>query len=171
MEGLTTSVGLQAPEGVDAQAHVLVVTGGPTNKALVVDGYAGFRPPILVSGDPGGSLRLALCTLRPTVRYGNQDGVTVLHTAGIRRGLGRRHSAYDASRHHEACRPVRQSNGGGTPPSLRFVASHGAAARKAGMSEAMFGELMAVVGMANETNRLANGYRVPIDKAFEVPSL
>jgi AhpD family alkylhydroperoxidase len=47
------------------------------------------------------------------------------------------------------------------------VASHGAAARKAGMSEAMFGELMAVVGMANETNRLANGYRVPIDAAFE----
>ena len=47
------------------------------------------------------------------------------------------------------------------------VASHGAAARKAGMSEAMFGELMAVVGMANETNRLANGYRVPLDAAFE----
>lgn len=46
------------------------------------------------------------------------------------------------------------------------IASHGAAARKAGMSEAMFGELMAVVGMANETNRLANGYRVPIDAAF-----
>ena len=47
------------------------------------------------------------------------------------------------------------------------IASHGAAARKAGMSEAMFGELMAVVGMANETNRLANGYRVPVDPAFE----
>jgi AhpD family alkylhydroperoxidase len=47
------------------------------------------------------------------------------------------------------------------------IASHGAAARKAGMSEAMFGEVMAVVGMANETNRLANGYRVPIDPAFE----
>jgi AhpD family alkylhydroperoxidase len=47
------------------------------------------------------------------------------------------------------------------------IASHGAAARKAGMSEAMFGELMAVIGMANETNRLANGYRVPIDPAFE----
>jgi AhpD family alkylhydroperoxidase len=46
------------------------------------------------------------------------------------------------------------------------IASHNAAARKAGMSEAMFGELMAVVGMANETNRLANGYRVPIDSAF-----
>jgi len=47
------------------------------------------------------------------------------------------------------------------------IASHTAAARKAGMSEEMFGELMAVVGMANETNRLANGYRVPIDPAFE----
>jgi len=47
------------------------------------------------------------------------------------------------------------------------IASHTAAARKAGMSEAMFGELMAVVGMANETNRLANGYRVPIDAMFE----
>jgi len=47
------------------------------------------------------------------------------------------------------------------------IASHGAAARKAGMTEAMFGELMAVVGMANETNRLANGYRVPVDPAFD----
>jgi AhpD family alkylhydroperoxidase len=47
------------------------------------------------------------------------------------------------------------------------IASHGAAARKAGMTEAMFSELMGVVGMANETNRLANGYRVPIDPAFE----
>ena len=44
------------------------------------------------------------------------------------------------------------------------IASHTAAARKAGMTDAMFGELMAVVGMANETNRLANGYRVPIDE-------
>jgi AhpD family alkylhydroperoxidase len=47
------------------------------------------------------------------------------------------------------------------------IASHTAAARKAGMTDAMFGELMAVVGMANETNRLANGYRVPVDAAFE----
>ena len=47
------------------------------------------------------------------------------------------------------------------------IASHSAAARKAGMTEAMFGELMAVVGMANETNRLANGYRVPVDAAFD----
>jgi AhpD family alkylhydroperoxidase len=47
------------------------------------------------------------------------------------------------------------------------IASHSAGARKAGMSEAMFGELMAVVGMANETNRLASGYRVPVDAAFD----
>ncbi|MBD2837211.1 carboxymuconolactone decarboxylase family protein [Pseudomonas sp. JM0905a] len=47
------------------------------------------------------------------------------------------------------------------------VASHTAAARKAGMTEAMLGELMAVIGMANETNRLAVGYRVPVDAAFE----
>ncbi len=47
------------------------------------------------------------------------------------------------------------------------IASHSAAARNTGMTEAMFGELMAVVGMANETNRLANGYRVPVDAAFE----
>ena len=47
------------------------------------------------------------------------------------------------------------------------IASHTAGARKAGMTEAMFGELMAVVGMANETNRLANGYRVHVDPAFE----
>ena len=47
------------------------------------------------------------------------------------------------------------------------IASHTAAARKAGMSEAMFGELMAVVGMANETNLMVNGYRVPVDAAYE----
>ncbi|MGZ5834863.1 MAG: carboxymuconolactone decarboxylase family protein [Xanthobacteraceae bacterium] len=47
------------------------------------------------------------------------------------------------------------------------IASHSAAARKAGMTDAMFCELMGVVGMANETNRLANGYRVPIDPAFD----
>jgi len=46
------------------------------------------------------------------------------------------------------------------------IASHTAAARKAGMSDAMFGELMAVVGMANETNRLASGYQVEIDERF-----
>ena len=47
------------------------------------------------------------------------------------------------------------------------IASHTASARKAGMTDEMFGEVMAVVGMANETNRLVNGYRVPIDEAYE----
>ena len=46
------------------------------------------------------------------------------------------------------------------------IASHTASARKAGMTDAMFAELMAVVGMANETNRLASGYRVEIDEEF-----
>jgi AhpD family alkylhydroperoxidase len=46
------------------------------------------------------------------------------------------------------------------------IASHTAGARKAGMSDAMFAELMAVVGMANETNRLASGYQVEIDQRF-----
>jgi AhpD family alkylhydroperoxidase len=49
------------------------------------------------------------------------------------------------------------------------IASHTAAARKAGMSDAMFAELMAVVGMANETNRLASGYAVEIDERFKTP--
>jgi len=46
------------------------------------------------------------------------------------------------------------------------IASHTAAARKAGMTDAMFAELMAVVGMANESNRLASGYQVEIDERF-----
>jgi AhpD family alkylhydroperoxidase len=49
------------------------------------------------------------------------------------------------------------------------IASHTAAARQAGMSAAMFAELMAVIGMANTTNRLANGYQVPIDDRFRPP--
>lgn len=46
------------------------------------------------------------------------------------------------------------------------IASHTAAARKAGMTDAQFAELMAVVGMANETNRLVSGYQVEIDERF-----
>jgi AhpD family alkylhydroperoxidase len=46
------------------------------------------------------------------------------------------------------------------------IASHGAAARKAGMTAAMWGELIAVIGMANETNRLAFALQVPIDPQF-----
>ncbi|TAK81468.1 MAG: carboxymuconolactone decarboxylase family protein [Betaproteobacteria bacterium] len=45
--------------------------------------------------------------------------------------------------------------------------SHTAAARNKGMTDAMLMELMAVVGLANETNRLANGLRVDVDKQFK----
>ena len=44
--------------------------------------------------------------------------------------------------------------------------SHTAGARKKGMTDAMFMELMEVVALANETNRLANGLRPPVDKQF-----
>src|ERR1700720_2513277 len=47
------------------------------------------------------------------------------------------------------------------------IASHTASACNKGMTDAMFHELMAVVGMANETNRLAAGYQVEIDEQFK----
>src|SRR5712691_1365891 len=47
------------------------------------------------------------------------------------------------------------------------IASHSAAARREGMTAEMLGEVMAVVGMANETNSLANAYRIPVDERFE----
>jgi AhpD family alkylhydroperoxidase len=46
------------------------------------------------------------------------------------------------------------------------IASHTASARKRGMTEEQLAELLAVVGMANETNALATGYGVPVDDAF-----
>jgi AhpD family alkylhydroperoxidase len=49
------------------------------------------------------------------------------------------------------------------------IASHTASARKKGMSDAMFQELQAVIAMANETNRLANGYQVEVDEQFKTP--
>jgi len=49
------------------------------------------------------------------------------------------------------------------------IASHSASARNKGITDAMFHELMAVVGMANETNRLAAGYQVEIDAQFQKP--
>jgi AhpD family alkylhydroperoxidase len=45
--------------------------------------------------------------------------------------------------------------------------SHGAAAKGKGMTKEMFAELLAIVGMANQTNKLADGYRVPVDERFE----
>jgi AhpD family alkylhydroperoxidase len=47
------------------------------------------------------------------------------------------------------------------------IASHSASARDKGMTDEMFHELMAVVGMANETNRLVAGYQVEIDERFK----
>ena len=47
------------------------------------------------------------------------------------------------------------------------IHSHIAAARAKGMTDEQLGELLAVVGLANETNRLANGYRIPVDEAFK----
>lgn len=51
------------------------------------------------------------------------------------------------------------------------IHSHTAAARAKGMTDAQFAELLAVVGLANETNRLANGYRMPVDPQFVPPHL
>jgi len=47
------------------------------------------------------------------------------------------------------------------------IASHTASARKKGMTDDMFKELMSVVGMANETNRLVAGYQVEVDERFK----
>ena len=47
------------------------------------------------------------------------------------------------------------------------IASHTVSAQKKGMTDAMFKELMAVVGMANETNKLVTGYQVEIDEQFK----
>jgi AhpD family alkylhydroperoxidase len=49
------------------------------------------------------------------------------------------------------------------------IASHTAGARKAGMTDEMLGELMAVVGMANETNGLADGFQVEVDEILRAP--
>jgi AhpD family alkylhydroperoxidase len=47
------------------------------------------------------------------------------------------------------------------------IASHTVSAQKKGMTDAMFQELMAVVGMANETNKIVTGYQVEIDQQFK----
>ena len=47
------------------------------------------------------------------------------------------------------------------------MASHTASARNKGMTDEMLGELMAVVGLANQTNALAAGYQVEVDEAFK----
>ena len=50
------------------------------------------------------------------------------------------------------------------------IHSHTAGARAKGMTAPMFAELMAVVALANETNRLANGYRIDVDERFRDPA-
>ena len=45
--------------------------------------------------------------------------------------------------------------------------SHTAGARAKGMTDEMFAEVMAVVGMANQTNSLANGFQVEVDEQFK----
>ena len=47
------------------------------------------------------------------------------------------------------------------------IASHTSSARAKGMTEEQHAELLAVVGMANETNALANGFAVPVDDVFK----
>lgn len=48
------------------------------------------------------------------------------------------------------------------------ISSHTAAGRTKGMNDAIFGELMAIVATANATNRLANGYQIPVDEQFKL---
>jgi len=48
------------------------------------------------------------------------------------------------------------------------ISSHTAGARAKGMDDAIFGELMAIVATANATNRLANGYQIPVDEQFKL---
>jgi AhpD family alkylhydroperoxidase len=47
------------------------------------------------------------------------------------------------------------------------IAAHTVSAKNKGMTDAQFKEMMAVVGMANETNRLVVGYQVEIDERFK----
>ena len=50
------------------------------------------------------------------------------------------------------------------------IASHTAGARAKGATESQLNELIAVTGLANMTNRLANAYKVPVDEAFKAPA-
>jgi AhpD family alkylhydroperoxidase len=49
------------------------------------------------------------------------------------------------------------------------IHSHAAGGVAKGMTREMFQELMAVIALANETNRLANGYRIEVDERFRQP--
>ena len=47
------------------------------------------------------------------------------------------------------------------------IHSHTAAAKAKGMSDAQYGEALAVIGMAMQTNGLVSGLQVPVDEAFQ----
>jgi AhpD family alkylhydroperoxidase len=47
------------------------------------------------------------------------------------------------------------------------IAAHTASARKKGMTETMFNEMLAVVGLANSNNRLVAGLQVEVDEQFK----
>ena len=47
------------------------------------------------------------------------------------------------------------------------IHSHSASARKLGMSDAMYAELVAVVALANKGNRIATGYQIEVDEQFK----
>ena len=47
------------------------------------------------------------------------------------------------------------------------IKSHSIAAKKQGATKEMLAELIAVVSMANETNRLVEAYQVKVDKIYE----
>lgn len=47
------------------------------------------------------------------------------------------------------------------------IRSHTAAARKKGLTDAQLGELLSVVALASQTNRLATGYQVPVDDSLK----
>ena len=47
------------------------------------------------------------------------------------------------------------------------IKSHSLAAKKKGATDEMLNEMIAVVGMANETNKLVEGYQVEIDEIYK----
>ena len=47
------------------------------------------------------------------------------------------------------------------------IKSHSSAAKKKGATDEMLNEMIAVVGMANETNKLVEGYQVEVDEIYK----
>ena len=48
------------------------------------------------------------------------------------------------------------------------IHSHTAAARAKGLTDDQYGELLAVMGMASETNALANAMQIPVDPEYSI---